>query len=506
MSIKGLSGIAVEVMLGAIPQGIVVVNADNSVCFVNEKLIQLYKVGPVKLEDYGDLLKDIKLFTLKGEPYPLENLPARQALLKGTVEQETLIVERVDGSRITIDILAKPVKNEKGNIVAAIALIEDITESKQKEAALKESAERLKFHYENSPLAVVEWDANFKVTRWAGEAEDMFGWSAKETVGKPIMDLNMIYEPDLPIVTQTMVKLTDGKTTRVTSSNRNLTKDGKLLYCTWYNSVLYGDDHKMCSVMSLVEDNTGQVSAETKLKDYAKDLEKKIEERTNELKSKERMAAIGQTASMVGHDIRNPLQAITGELYLARQTIDEIPKDIAQAGELRDCLNAVQEQVDYINKIVLDLQDIARPLKPEYQCKDIADLILNTLDTIAVPDNISLKVTVDGELILQTDPTYIKRSLTNLVNNAVQAMPEGGELKVTAQRRGQSVFITVSDTGKGIPDEVKPTMFTPLMTTKAKGQGLGLAVVKRLVEALNGKVSFESEKGKGTKFTIELQA
>ena len=100
----------------------------------------------------------------------------------------------------------------------------------------------------------------------------------------------------------------------------------------------------------------------------------------------------------------------------------------------------------------------------------------------------------------------MQRALTNLVNNAIQSMPDGGELGLTAYKEENGVVISVSDTGKGIPEDVKLNLFKPLMTTKAKGQGLGLAVVKRLVEGLNGQVSFESEEGKGTKFIIELPA
>lgn len=92
----------------------------------------------------------------------------------------------------------------------------------------------------------------------------------------------------------------------------------------------------------------------------------------------------------------------------------------------------------------------------------------------------------------------------NLVNNAVQAMPKGGKLTIEAHTTKDKVIISVKDTGVGIPEEVKPNLFTPLFTTKSKGQGLGLAVVKRLVEGLNGKVSFESEEGKETKFIVEL--
>lgn len=102
------------------------------------------------------------------------------------------------------------------------------------------------------------------------------------------------------------------------------------------------------------------------------------------------------------------------------------------------------------------------------------------------------------------DPDILKRILGNLVTNAIQAMPEGGKLSVEAFEEADSSVITVADTGIGIPEEAKDKLFTPLFTTKSKGQGFGLAVVKRMTEALGGTVSFESQQGKGTKFIIKL--
>ena len=98
----------------------------------------------------------------------------------------------------------------------------------------------------------------------------------------------------------------------------------------------------------------------------------------------------------------------------------------------------------------------------------------------------------------------MKRILTNLTSNAVQAMPNGGKIAITAVCKNNKVSITVADTGQGIPDDVKDKLFKPLFTTKAKGQGLGLAIVKKLTEALNGKVTVESQIGKGTQFTVEF--
>lgn len=97
------------------------------------------------------------------------------------------------------------------------------------------------------------------------------------------------------------------------------------------------------------------------------------------------------------------------------------------------------------------------------------------------------------------EPAYLKRALTNLLINSVQAMPNGGKLTIEVKQSDNKATITVIDTGGGIPENVRANLFTPLFTTKSKGQGLGLAV-----EGLNGKVSFRSEEGTGTEFIIEL--
>ena len=104
------------------------------------------------------------------------------------------------------------------------------------------------------------------------------------------------------------------------------------------------------------------------------------------------------------------------------------------------------------------------------------------------------------------DPDYLKRIVANLTLNAVQAMPDGGKLtiRVYVDEQTNDVLITVKDTGVGIPDDIKPKLFTPMMTTKSKGQGFGLAVVKRMTEALGGTVTFVSQEGKGTTFMIHL--
>jgi signal transduction histidine kinase len=224
------------------------------------------------------------------------------------------------------------------------------------------------------------------------------------------------------------------------------------------------------------------------------------------LQDQERLAAIGATAGMVGHDIRNPLQAITGDLFLAKSELSELPENENKTNAI-ESLDEIQNNIDYINKIVADLQDYARPLNPRAQETNIKSLFHEILAKNGIPKNIKVTVKVEDKAErVMADPDYLKRIAANLTLNAVQAMPEGGKLTIRAyvDELTNDVLITVKDTGVGIPEDIKPKLFTPMMTTKSKGQGFGLAVVKRMSEGLGGTVTFESTEGKGTTFMVRL--
>src|SRR4030042_1957684 len=149
---------------------------------------------------------------------------------------------------------------------------------------------------------------------------------------------------------------------------------------------------------------------------------------------------------------------------------------------IMESIESVNQNLGYINKIVSDLQDYTRPLKPNLQDANLSELIEGTLLTINVPKGIEVTTNVNSNAKpINTDIAYMRRILTNLMTNAVQAMQEEGKLIIEAAKKNDVIVITVEDTGVGIPEDVKTKMFTPLFTTKSKGQGLGLAVVKRLV-------------------------
>ena len=157
-----------------------------------------------------------------------------------------------------------------------------------------------------------------------------------------------------------------------------------------------------------------------------------------------------------------------------------------------------------MDKIVSDLQTFVKPVEAQMQIINLKPLITSLFAQTEIPKNIQANIEVQEALIVEADPQLLKRVLINLVTNAVQAMPEGGELTIEAQAKDKKVQIIVEDTGTGIPEEIKPKIFTPLFTTKSKGQGFGLAVCKRVIEAQYGTITFESQVGKGTKFIVEL--
>lgn len=244
--------------------------------------------------------------------------------------------------------------------------------------------------------------------------------------------------------------------------------------------------------------------AQAALEQQTKNLEQLVAERTEKLKNAERLAAIGATAGMVGHDIRNPLTAITGAIYMANKRLKGLP-DSPEKVNLKENLDLISDETLYVNKIVADLQDYARPLDPEIGATNLGELLGSVFASLKVPENVHVERLIELNFpSLKTDSSYLRRIMANLCNNALQAMPNGGSLTVKATCSSDTVQISVADTGFGIPEKARDKLFTPLFTTKSKGQGFGLAVVKRMVEALGGKVTFETELGKGTTFHVEL--
>ena len=149
-----------------------------------------------------------------------------------------------------------PRHDETGEVVGGVAIIRDVTDRKLAEATTLDDHKRLAFHVENTPLAVIEWDSEFRVLRWSPAAQKLFGWKAEEVLGKRFSDWQFVVPDDIDVVHQVGQRQNEGQEHHGISRNRNYTKLGSILHCEWYNSALYNEAGKLISVLSLVLDVT----------------------------------------------------------------------------------------------------------------------------------------------------------------------------------------------------------------------------------------------------------
>ena len=226
------------------------------------------------------------------------------------------------------------------------------------------------------------------------------------------------------------------------------------------------------------------------------------------LRRSERMVVIGETAAMVGHDLRNPLQTMLTRLYLVKKGMNgssQSRNEVATKLNLEKTLGEFERLIQYMNKIVSDLQDYARPLAPTLVETNLEHLVDNALSTITIPEIVRISVNVDPSVqSILLDSTLMTRVLTNLIMNAIQAMPNGGQVTITVSKTDENALISIRDTGGGISSENLKKIFTPLYTTKSKGMGLGLAVTERIVKAHGGTITVDSQVDSGTTFTVKI--
>jgi PAS domain S-box-containing protein len=498
-----------EAILENIPSAVIVIEKPRGkIVFANRRTIELHGINPCGLE-FEKHAKDLKIFELNPEIYPNKELYSYQALLKGvTVRNLPIRIERItDKKRLIVNVSATPLYDAEGNINASVTIFDDVTERVQTQNALKESEKRLNWAQRIAHVGNWEYSVKEDKAIWSEELFRIFGLKPQEygpTANEYISKIHPDNREEIDKKAREL--LFEGNLdSKASFDYRIIRQDGAIRIIHSERMVRkVGPDNKPLKIVGVEQDITERKQNEQKLADYAKNLELLVEERTKQLKAAERLAAIGQTAGMIGHDIRNPLQAIAGDLFLMKQEVDSSP-DSECKSNVQESLRSIQEQVDYINKIISDLQDYSRPLQPELVDVDLCVTIPKLLLTVPLPQNVEAYATCSKDLPkLRLDITFLKRVLVNLVTNAIQAMPNGGKVTIRAFKKQNNVCISIEDTGVGIPDEIKPKLFQPLMTTKSKGQGFGLAVVKRLVEKMGGTIRFESEINKGTTFTIEF--
>lgn len=233
-------------------------------------------------------------------------------------------------------------------------------------------------------------------------------------------------------------------------------------------------------------------------------LRRDITQRTymeRRLQQSEKLAAVGELSTFVAHEIRNPLFAIAGfaNSLLRSANLDE---------RARGKVSVILEESNRLDKILKSLLNFSRPTQGAEGQIDVgaaAEQTMSVMELGCQKQNIAVKVEVaPGLPLVKGDPELIKQCLINVVKNAMEAMPDGGSLRLGCFLRGTQVVMELADTGRGIDPEHLDQVFNPFFSTKDKGSGLGLAMTRKILDELGGSVELESELGKGTVVRLVL--
>ncbi|MBI5210337.1 MAG: HAMP domain-containing protein [Elusimicrobia bacterium] len=256
---------------------------------------------------------------------------------------------------------------------------------------------------------------------------------------------------------------------------------------------------------SLKEKTDELVQAKQKLEEFTHFLERRVDARTRELKAaqdelvkRERLAAIGQMASVVGHEIRNPLAVIQNSTYFIKTKLGgEVDPKIAKH------IKIIESEIQQANGIISEILTYSRTRELQPETTSLNAFLEDLVGAYPFPPHITLQKKFDGaDASVSIDHTEMRQAIRNIMGNSIEVMPTSGTLGMRTYLEGEWVVIEVSDTGPGMPPEILDKIFGAFFTTKARGTGLGLAVVKKVMDRHKGDVRVESALGKGTVFRL----
>jgi PAS domain S-box-containing protein len=399
-----------------------------------------------------------------------------------------------------------PLLDEKKNVVGGIAVITDITARKQAEEAVHTAYRQLAFHVESSPLAVVEWDSDFRVSRWSESAERLFGWKADDVIGKHVNEWRFVFADDVDAVALVTNRQREGVEVQGIQRNRNYTREGSVLYCEWYNSVLRDDRGKLVSVLSLVLDVTARQSAE---EERAASL---VRERDARRHAEEADRLKDEFLATLSHELRTPLTSILGWASMIRN--GEV-----EGSNAARAIETIERNARSQARLIDDLLDVSRiitgNLRLDLHPLNLAPIVEAALDALrptADVKGIQLHTRfIPGDCLVKGDTNRLRQVIWNLLSNAIKFTQRGGSVNIELTCVESTACLTVRDTGEGISAEFLPYVFDRFrqaegsISRKQGGLGLGLAVVRHLVELHGGTIGAESEGlGHGSVFRVDL--
>jgi PAS domain S-box-containing protein len=403
-----------------------------------------------------------------------------------------------DGKKIHVDITTSPLRSSDNEIIGLLEIITDLTEHKRLWEKLREERDKAQQYLSVARVMIKALNREGEITLINKRGCEVLGYKEEEIIGRNWFDL-CVPEKVRGEVKKFFQKLIAGDL-EVTEYYENpiLTRNGEERIIAWKNTIVQNKAGDIIGSLSSGEDITDRKRAEA------------------ELIRSEKLASVGQLAAGVAHEVNNPLAGI---LVYIKLLLKRYEQEKLQTNETKKQLEKIGRETERCSRIIKNLLDFSRQTEVKLRPVNINKVIEATFSIIG--HQISLE-NVKTEMDLSTslpsilvDFDQIQQALMNIMLNAAQAMPNGGDLKITTSvaervKIGRSirdaVRIDISDTGIGIPQENLDKLFTPFFTTKEKGKGvgLGLSVVHGIIERHHGKIEIKSNPGTGTTFSIYL--
>jgi PAS domain S-box-containing protein len=387
---------------------------------------------------------------------------------------------RLDGSKATLYFISRTIEYQDRLCLLSISV--DITERKRAEEELRLAYQRLSYHVGNTPLAVLEWDKDLIITRWSEQAEKIFGWEASEALGKHIYDSDflIIHEEDRPQVEKIVNELIQGSGDRNINLNRNYRKDGKVIYCEWYNSVLKDEHGNVITFLAFSHDVTERKEAEEKLNESYRQI-RSLSEHLQNIREEER--------TRIAREIHDELGQ---HLTVLQMGISWLNKKV---GNTSDAINEkLQDLMEMLGSCVQSVRRILYELRPQLLDLGLDSAIEYHLKEFEKHSGIKTSFNEPMEELELKDSTktglfrIFQESLTNVAKHS-----EASHVYVDLVKEGNQLILRVKDNGKGF-DKQEIT----------KKRTLGILGMKERCEMMGGRCNIASEPGKGTTVTITM--
>jgi signal transduction histidine kinase/HAMP domain-containing protein/ActR/RegA family two-component response regulator len=427
-------------------------------------------------------------FDADGRPYDPSNWPMARALTAGDeVRGEQLTIERGAGTRATVVVSAAPIRDVHGEIIAAISSFDDITAQRETESRLRTREEMLRALVEQFPGAVAVLDSELRYVLAAGRPLMDRTRPRHELIGARITD---VYPAE--ILARAREQYARALTGETVSCETVLEGRDIRITITPLRNVEGAVEHVLLVSFDVTEER----------------------ERLERLARDEKLHALGQMASGIAHNLNQTLALVTGYGELAHEALDHTPPNL---DELRRMLRIVERAAYDGGETVKRLLTFSRGQENErHQSVDVGEL-LHEVAQLTAPRwrestrlegrPVELQVRTESDLLLVGSQASLREALINLVFNALDALPEGGTIRLGAHAEGGSVVIDVHDTGVGMTPEIRRRIFEPFFTTKGEhGTGLGLAMVFGIVRQHAGQIDVTSSPGQGTMMRLTMPA